>query len=236
MDGRGRPAMKKEKPVVKRKGREKTPSGPVFVFPGPEGWESWSVEGGAAQCVGPAETPQKLRPPAGATVALPSRLFFSVPLWIPVEEGIPARDLAKIALESKNLLGANPDSAIWAMESIRTERIARPGQDEPGTRQLEACVVLSSSIEEECILEQAGRYEVANHPGATPWGWHRGGFAKRTRSLGVGFLRRKQVVAYPTTVGASFGCRGGGGIENSLGPNGGGRNSAEAGSSCFPGR
>jgi hypothetical protein len=162
--------MKKEKPAVQRKGKEKAPSGPVFVFPGPEGWESWSVEGGAAQCVGPAETPQKLRPPAGATVALPSRLFFSVPLWIPVEEGIPARDLAKIALESKNLLGANPESAIWAMESIRTERIARPGQDEPGTRQLEACVVLSSAIEEECILEQAGRYEVAGRVLPPPGG------------------------------------------------------------------
>lgn len=153
--------MKKEKPAVQRKGKEKPPSGPVFVFPGPEGWELWSVEGGAVQCVGPAETPQRLRSPAGATVALPSRLFFSVPLWIPVEEGISGRDLAKIALETKNLLGANPESAIWAMESIRTERIARPGQDEPGTRQLEACVVLNGSIEEECILEQAGRYEVA---------------------------------------------------------------------------
>jgi len=153
--------MKKEKPVSKRKGKEKVPSGPVFVFPGPEEWEAWSVEGGAVQCVGTAETPQKLRTSPGATVALPSRLFFSVPLWIPVEEGIPPRDLAKIALESKNLLGANPEAAIWAMEPIRTERVTRPGQEEPGTRQLEACVVLSSSIEEECILEQAGRYEVA---------------------------------------------------------------------------
>jgi len=162
--------MKKEKPVSKRKGKEKAPSGPVFVFPGPEGWEAWSVEGGAVQCVGPAETPQKLRSSAGATVALPSRLFFSVPLWIPVEEGIPPRDLAKIALESKNLLGPNPEAAIWAMEPIRTERVARPGQEEPGTRELEACVVLSSSIEEECILEQAGSYEVAGRVLPAPEG------------------------------------------------------------------
>ena len=162
--------MKKEKPVSKRKGKEKVPSGPVFVFPGPEEWEAWSVEGGALQCVGTAETPQKLRTSPGATVALPSRLFFSVPLWIPVEEGIPPRDLAKIALESKNLLGANPEAAIWAIEPIRTERVTRPGQEEPATRQLEACVVLSSSIEEECILEEAGRYEVAGRVLPPPGG------------------------------------------------------------------
>ena len=117
----------KKKVLKVKKIKGKNLSGPVFVFPGPEGWELWSTADGEAQCMGPAEDPQKLRAPDQAVVCLPSRSFLSVPLWISVEEGIAPRDLAKIALEAKNLLGANPDLTVWAMEPIRTEPVAVAG-------------------------------------------------------------------------------------------------------------
>lgn len=151
----------KKKVLKVKKIKAKNLSGPVFVFPGPEGWELWSTADGEAQCMGPAEDPQKLRAPEQAVVCLPSRSFLSVPLWISVEEGIAPRDLAKIALEAKNLLGANPELAIWAMEPIRTEPVAVAGQDEPGLRQLEATAILAGPLEETWLLDQAGRHEIA---------------------------------------------------------------------------
>jgi hypothetical protein len=153
-----------------KKGKGKVSTGPVFLFPGPEGWEAWSTTEDGVQCVGPVESPQKLEVEAGAVVCLPSRSFFSIPLWIPVEEGIGARELAKIALESKNLLGQNPDTAVWAMEPIRTEPVPAVGDGEPGSRQLEAVAVLAGTLEEDWLLESAGRYEIAGRVLPAPGG------------------------------------------------------------------
>ena len=153
-----------------KKGKGKAATGSVFIFPGPEGWEAWSTTEDGAQCVGPMDSPKKLEGGVGCVVCLPSRSFFSIPLWIPVEEGIAPRELAKIALESKNLLGTNPDAAVWAMEAIRTEPVPAVGEGEPGSRQLEAVAVLTGSLEEEWLLEEAGRHEIAGRVLPAPAG------------------------------------------------------------------
>ena len=153
-----------------KKGKGKTATGPVFIFPGPEGWEAWSTTEDGAQCVGPMDSPKKVEGVVGCVVCLPSRSFFSIPLWIPVEEGIAPRELAKIALESKNLLGTNPDAAVWAMEAIRTEPVPAVGEGEPGSRQLEAVAVLTGTLEEDWLLEEAGRHEIAGRVLPAPSG------------------------------------------------------------------
>ena len=153
-----------------KKGKGKAATGPVFIFPGPEGWEAWSTTEDGAQCVGPMDSPKKVEGGVGCVVCLPSRSFFSIPLWIPVEEGIAPRELAKIALESKNLLGTNPDAAVWAMEAIRTEPVPAVGEGEPGSRQLEAVAVLTGTLEEEWLLEEAGRHEIAGRVLPAPAG------------------------------------------------------------------
>ena len=161
--------MKGRVAKVKR-GKGKAATGPVFIFPGPEGWEAWSTTEDGAQCVGPMDSPKKVEGGVGCVVCLPSRSFFSIPLWIPVEEGIAPRELAKIALESKNLLGTNPDAAVWAMEAIRTEPVPAVGEGEPGSRQLEAVAVLTGTLEEEWLLEEAGRHEIAGRVLPAPAG------------------------------------------------------------------
>ena len=153
-----------------KKGKGKAATGPVFIFPGPEGWEAWSTTEDGAQCVGPMDSPKKVEGGVGCVVCLPSRSFFSIPLWIPVEEGIAPRELAKIALESKNLLGTNPDAAVWAMEAIRNEPVPAVGEGEPGSRQLEAVAVLTGPLEEEWLLEEAGRHEIAGRVLPAPAG------------------------------------------------------------------
>jgi len=153
-----------------KKGKGKAAKGPVFIFPGPEGWEAWSTTEDGAQCVGPMDSPKKVEGAVGCVVCLPSRSFFSIPLWIPVEEGIAPRELAKIALESKNLLGTNPDAAVWAMEAIRNEPVPAVGEGEPGSRQLEAVAVLTGPLEEEWLLEEAGRHEIAGRVLPAPAG------------------------------------------------------------------
>jgi len=153
-----------------KKGKGKAATGPVFIFPGSEGWEAWSTTEDGTQCVGPMDSPKKVEGGVGCVVCLPSRSFFSIPLWIPVEEGIAPRELAKIALESKNLLGTNPDAAVWAMEAIRTEPVPAVGEGEPGSRQLEAVAVLTGTLEEEWLLEEAGRHEIAGRVLPAPAG------------------------------------------------------------------
>ena len=153
-----------------KKGKGKAATGPVFIFPGSEGWEAWSTTEDGFQCVGPMDSPKKVEGGVGCVVCLPSRSFFSIPLWIPVEEGIAPRELAKIALESKNLLGTNPDAAVWAMEAIRTEPVPAVGEGEPGSRQLEAVAVLTGTLDEEWLLEEAGRHEVAGRVLPAPSG------------------------------------------------------------------
>jgi len=160
----------KAKVAKVKKGKGKASTGPVFIFPGPEGWEAWSTTEDGAQCVGPAESPRKLGEFPSPVVCFPSRSFFSMPLWIPVEEGIAPRELAKIALESKNLLGQNPDSVIWAMDPIRTEPVPAVGDGEAGVRQLEAVVVLVGTLEEDWLLEEAGHHEIAGRVLPAPGG------------------------------------------------------------------
>ena len=63
-----------------KKGKGKVSTGPVFLLPGPEGWEAWSTTEDGVQCVGPVESPKKLEVGSGAVVCLPSRSFFSIPL------------------------------------------------------------------------------------------------------------------------------------------------------------
>jgi len=160
----------KRKVAKVKKSKGKAATGPVFIFPGPEGWEAWSTTEDGAQCVGPMDSPKKVERGVGCVVCLPSRSFFSIPLWIPVEEGIAPRELAKIALESKNLLGTNPDAAVWAMEAIRTEPVPAVGEGDPGSRQLEAVAVLTGTLEEEWLLEGAGRHEIAGRVLPAPAG------------------------------------------------------------------
>ena len=185
-----------------KKGKGKAATGPVFIFPGPEGWEAWSTTEDGVQCIGPMDSPKKVEGGVGCVVCLPSRSFFSIPLWIPIEEGIAPRELAKIALESKNLLGTNPDTAVWAMDpiraeldpvagdggsgsrqkktklvskersmdSIQTEPELSVGDKDPGMRQLEAIAVLTGTLEEEWLLEEAGRHEIAGRVLPAPAG------------------------------------------------------------------
>jgi len=155
--------------------------GPVFLFPGPEGWESWSqTADGGLQCVGPSETPRKLRPPPQAVMCLPSRSFFSMPVWVREAEGPPDRAQVGLRLEEKGLLGPSPETAVWGMEAIRSE--ALPGPDgQPESRQLEATVVLAPGFQEEWLVETAGRHEVAGRTLAAPRG---GSVAVLRRELG----------------------------------------------------
>jgi hypothetical protein len=159
MDG-GQQTLKKS--VARSKpGKGKAPSGQVFLFPGPDGWEAWSREGGEARCVGPADFPKKLKPPAGAVVCLPSRAFYSMPIWVPLVEQTPVKDLAALVLERKGMLGANPEAAIWSIEAIRTQSLPDDGSGEAGARQLAATAILAVPFDENCIVEESSRYEVA---------------------------------------------------------------------------
>lgn len=111
--------------------------------------------------MGPAEFPKKLRPPVGAVVCLPSRTFYSMPVWVPSVEQTPARDLVALVLERKGMLGANPEGAVWSMETIRTQPVSPEGFGEAGARQLAATAILALPFDENCIVEEASRYEVA---------------------------------------------------------------------------
>lgn len=139
------------------------------------------MEGGQVRCVGPAPHPQKLKPPAGAILCLPSRAFFSVPIWVPVVEETPARDLAALALERKGLLGANPETAVWSMEPIRHQTLAGDGLETPAVRQLDASAILVLPLDERWIVEEASRYEVAGRVLPPPAG---GSTAILRRELG----------------------------------------------------
>lgn len=143
----------------------------------------------------------------GCVVCLPSRSFFSIPLWIPVEEGIAPRELAKIALESKNLLGTNPDAAVWAMEAIRTEPVPAVGEGEPRSRQLEAVAVLTGTLEEEWLLEEAGRHEIAGRVLPAPREGLRE-FCEGSWGVGWSTFTRGKVASHPTAFGQGVAKRG----------------------------
>ena len=162
--------MKTRKPSRRRARTSPASGGAVFLFPGPEGWEAWSESGdGGVECVGPSETPGKLRPPPEAVFCLPSRSFFSVPLWVREEDGPPGREQVGLRLEEKGLLGPNPDAAVWGMEPIRSEAIPGP-EGELESRQLEATAVLAPGFEPEWLVESAARHEVAARTQLAPRG------------------------------------------------------------------
>lgn len=145
-------------------------SGPVFLFPGPEGWEAWSeTADGGSQCVGPGKNPGMLKPPPHSIVCLPSSSFFSVPLWVREAEGPPGREQVGLRLEEKGLLGPNPETAVWGMEPVRTEAV--PTEEGPGeSRQLEATAVLLPGFEQDWLVETAARHEVAGRTQPAPRG------------------------------------------------------------------
>jgi len=153
--GRGTNGAKAKKDV------SPVPGGTTVVFPGPEGWELWSGPAHQPQCTGPAETPGQLRPSPGCVMSLPSRAFFSVPLWVPVVEESPAREQTQIKLELKGLLGANPDAAVWSFESFREEDLPASGDGESIKRRLEAAAILASPIQEDWVVDEAARFEPA---------------------------------------------------------------------------
>ncbi|NBY66851.1 MAG: hypothetical protein EBQ51_07260 [Verrucomicrobia bacterium] len=213
----------KAKVAKVKKGKGKAATGPVFIFPGPEGWEAWSTTEDGVQCVGPVESPRKLGEFPSSVVCLPSRSFLSVPIWIPVEEGIAPRELAKIALESRNLLGTNPDAAVWAMDPIRTDAdpaggamlegarqkktklVSKerpmdagrgevdPKEEEQGTgiRELEAVVVLVGTLEEDWLLEEAGRHELPEECCRLPGEAHRRSYGGSWDAGWSIFIRRE---------------------------------------------
>lgn len=59
------------------------------------------------------------------------------------------------------MLGANPEAAVWSMEPIRTKGVAVNEQGEPVVRQLDASAILGVPFDENWIVEEASRYEVA---------------------------------------------------------------------------
>jgi len=151
-----------------KKGKTTTAGGSPVLFPGPEGWEMWSGSPDQPVCVGPVEEPRQLRPGAGCIMSLPTRAFFSVPIWVPVVEESPAREQTQMKLEIKGMLGANPDAAVWNFESIRQEKLPASPDGEPITRQLESVAVLAAPFRPEWLVESATRYEPAGRMVAPP--------------------------------------------------------------------
>jgi len=133
----------------------------AVVFPGPEGWELWSGLPGQPVCTGPAEVPGKLRSAPGCFLGLPSRSFYSVPLWVPVVEESPAREQTQIKLELKGLLGANPDAAVWSFAPLRREELLAAEDGSAVFRELESTAVLATPFQEDWLVEAATRYEPA---------------------------------------------------------------------------
>ena len=161
--GRGKNGAQKSAPAT-------GVAGSSVIFPGPEGWELWSGSPQQPVCTGPAELPGKLRPSPGCVMSLPTRSFFSVPLWVPVVEESPAREQTQIKLEMKGMLGANPDAAVWSFEPLRREELPAAEDGTPAFRQLESTAVLATPFQEDWLVEAATRYEPAGRvlppPGA----------------------------------------------------------------------
>ena len=164
-------SLGKKEPARTGKAKAAPPAtGSSVIFPGPEAWEIWSGPSGQAVCSGSAELPGKLRAGPGSVMGLPSRSFFSMPLWVPVVEDSPAREQTQIKLEMKGMLGAVPDSAVWSFEGIRREQ-GPPGADgETVARQLESTAVLATPFPEEWLVEETVRHEPAGRMLAAPAG------------------------------------------------------------------
>ena len=128
-----------------------------LIFPGPERWEFW--QGASPESLAPsgsADQPRDLPMPGGVILCFPGSVFCSLPLWNPVTEGVSARDQAALNLEERGLLGSDPESAVWAADSIRRQSL-RAGE---GERELSASAVLHTQIPPDLILEGIRHHEI----------------------------------------------------------------------------
>lgn len=143
-----------------RKPTESESAGLAVVFPGAEQWELWQGASWGSLKRGPsAEQPAGLAGFQGAVFCFPSLAFFSLPFWTPVAEGVSSREQAALHLEGRGLLGADPATAVWAVETIRREPPVREGDAEG--RELQAAVVLQPQLPADWVVEGVGRHEVS---------------------------------------------------------------------------
>ena len=140
-----------------------------LIFPGPEKWELW--QGPSPEALAPAssaEKPGDLAKNRGEIFCFPGSAFSSLPLWNPVADGIPAREQAALNLEGRGLLGADPGSAVWAVDVIRRQ----PAGSGEGERELSASAVLHLQLSPDWILEGIRRHEIPGRvlpaPGTGP--------------------------------------------------------------------
>lgn len=155
--------------ISRAKKNEKEMAALSIIFPGSERWELW--QGATWQSLAPvasAEKPGGLPPPAGAIFCFPGSVFSSLPLWNPVAEGVSPREQAGLNLEGRGLLGADPEAAVWALDSIRRQSFG-PGE---GERELSASAILQTQIPPDLILEEIRRHEIPGRllpaPGSGP--------------------------------------------------------------------
>jgi hypothetical protein len=163
---------------LSRHKKDETESTVSLIFPGPEQWELW--QGSSAETLAPVETaeqPAQLRKSDGVIFCFPGSAFSSLPLWNPVTEGVTHREQAALNLESRGLLGADPDSAVWAVDVIRRQS---SGSGE-GERELSAAAVLQSQLPPGWILEGIRRHEIPGRLLPAPGG---GSGAVLRRELG----------------------------------------------------
>jgi len=128
-----------------------------LIFPGPERWEFW--HGSSPESLfpaGTAERPQELPMPEGVIFCFPGSAFSSLPLWNAVAEGVTSQEQAALNLEGRGLLGADPESAVWALDVVR--RQGKEGGKEE--RELTASAVLRPHLSPDWILEGIRRHEV----------------------------------------------------------------------------
>lgn len=139
---------------------ESEPAGLSLVFPGAEQWELWQGASWDSLKRGPsAEQPAGLPGLQGAVFCFPSSAFFSLPLWTPLAEGVSSREQAALNLEGRGLLGTDPATAVWAVETVRREAPGREGDAEG--RELQAAVVLQPQLPADWVVEGVQRHEIS---------------------------------------------------------------------------
>jgi len=128
-----------------------------LIFPGPERWEFW--HGSSPESLSPAgtaERPQELPMPEGVIFCFPGSAFSSLPLWNAVAEGVTSQAQAALNLEGRGLLGADPESAVWALDVVRRQG-KEDGKEE---RELTASAVLQPHLSPDWILDGIRRHEI----------------------------------------------------------------------------
>lgn len=139
------------------KKHEKESAAFSLMFPGPERWELWQgASPDSLTPAGAAEKPGELPLAEGLIFCFPGSAFSSVPLWNDVAEGVSSREQAALNLEARGLLGADPESAVWALDVVR-RKTADAGK---GERELCASAVLQNQLSPDWILEGVRRHEV----------------------------------------------------------------------------